>query len=111
MVKWLPGIQQPTRSCESCILAKHHKDKFIYGVSYRAKAPLEFFHTDLCGWMKMSSLIGNVYFMTFIDDFSRKTWVYLFKKKFEDFDIFNRFKFMLGKERKVYEIIEMRQRR
>jgi hypothetical protein len=79
MVKGLPNIQQPTNSCESCILAKHQRDKFIYGVSYRDKDPLEIFHTDLCGPMKTSSLNGNVYFMTFIDDFSRKNWVYLLK--------------------------------
>jgi hypothetical protein len=65
MVKGLHSIQQPTSSCESCILAKHHRGKFIYGVSYRGKAPLEFFHIDLCGPMKTSSLTGNVYFMIF----------------------------------------------
>jgi hypothetical protein len=79
MVKGLPSIQQPTSSCESCILENHHMDKFIYGVLYRDKAPLELVHTNLCGSMQTYSLIGNVYFMTFIDDFSRKTWVYLLK--------------------------------
>jgi hypothetical protein len=49
MVKGLPIIQQPTNSCERCILAKHHMDKFISGVSYKAKAPLELVHMDLCG--------------------------------------------------------------
>ena len=33
MVKGLPSIEQPTRSCESCILGNHHREKFIYGVS------------------------------------------------------------------------------
>jgi hypothetical protein len=70
MVKGLPNIQQPTSSCEGCILANHHRDTFISGVSYRAKDPLELVHTDLCGPMKTYSLTGNVYFMTFIDDFS-----------------------------------------
>ena len=46
MVKGLPSIQQPVSLCESCILAKHHMDKFIYGVLYRAKAPLELVHAD-----------------------------------------------------------------
>ena len=49
MMKGFPNIQQPASSCESCILAKHHRGKFIYGVSYMAKAPLELVHTDLCG--------------------------------------------------------------
>ena len=85
MVKGLPNIQQPTSSCESCILAKHHMDTFIFGVPYRDKAPLELVHTDLCGPMQKYSFTANVYFMNFIDDFNQKTWVYLLKKKYEFF--------------------------
>lgn len=71
MVRGLPSIQQPMSSfCESCILAKHHKQKFVYGVSYRARTPLEIIHTDLCGQMQTPSLAGNVYFSSFIDDYS-----------------------------------------
>ena len=79
MVKGLLSIEQPSSSCESCILGKHYREKFISGVSNRAKEPLELVHTDLCGPMQTPSLTGNVYFMTFIDDYSRKTWMYLLK--------------------------------
>jgi hypothetical protein len=51
MVKGFPILQQPTSSCESCILAKHQRDKVISGVSYKDKAPLELVHIDLCGPM------------------------------------------------------------
>jgi hypothetical protein len=81
MVKGLPCIQQPASSCESCILGKHHREKFVSGVSYKEKDPLEIVHTDLCGPMQTPSLTGCVSFMTFIDDFSRKTWLYLLKQK------------------------------
>jgi hypothetical protein len=57
-------------SCERCILAKHHMEKFISGVSYREKASLELVHIELCGLLQTPSLTGNVYFMTFIDYFS-----------------------------------------
>ena len=97
MVKWFPNIEQPTSSCERCILGKHHREKFIYGVSYRAKKPLELVHTDLCGPMQTPSLTGNVYFMTFIDDHSRKTWVYLLKQKSQAFNGFKSFKAMAEK--------------
>ena len=70
MVKGFPGIEQPTGSCESCILGKNHRDKFIYGVSNRAKVSLELVHIDLCGPMQTPSLTGNVYFMTSINDYS-----------------------------------------
>jgi hypothetical protein len=52
--------------------------------------------------MQAPSLTGHVYFITFIDDFSRKTWVYLLKKKSEAFDIFRRFKFLVQKESGKY---------
>lgn len=98
MVKGLPSIQQPTSSCESCILAKHHREKFVCRLSYRAKGPLEIVHTDLCGPMQTPSLTGNIYFLTFIDDYSRKTWVYLLKQKSETFAVFKRFKALVEKE-------------
>ena len=79
MVKGLLSIEQPAGSCESCILGKHHREKFIYGVSNKAKEPLEMVHTDLCGLMQTPSLTGNVYFISFIDDCSRNIWVYLLK--------------------------------
>jgi hypothetical protein len=98
MVKGLPCIQQPKSSCESCILEKHQRGKFVSGVFYREKAPLEIVHTDLCGTMQTPSLTGCVYFMTFIDDFSRKTWLYLLKQKSEAFDVFKKFKSMVENE-------------
>ena len=70
MIKGFPSIEQPVASCERCILGKHHREKFISGVSYRAKAPLEMVHTYLCGVVQTPSLTGNVYFMSFINDFS-----------------------------------------
>ena len=73
-------------------------EKFISRVSCREKVPLELVHTDLCGPMKTPSLTGNVYFMTFIDDYSRKTWVYLLKHKSQAFDVFKTFKAMAKKE-------------
>lgn len=48
--------------------------------------------------MQTPSLAGNVYFFTFIDDYSRKTWVYLLKQKYEAFPVFKRFKAMVEKE-------------
>jgi len=98
MVKGLPFIQQPGSSCEIYRLGKHHINKFVLGVSYIEKFPLEIVHTDLCGPMQTPSLNGSVYFMTFIDDFSRKTWLYLLKHKSESFEVFKRFKFMVENE-------------
>ena len=55
----------------------------------RAKHILELVHNDVFGLVKVPSLGKSVYYVSFIDDFSRNTWIYFLKKKFE---IFNRFK-------------------
>ena len=78
-------------SCESYIVGKHHRDSFPSS-SYRAKECLELVHTDLCGPMQNQSIGGSFYFLTFIDDCSRKIWVYFLKQKSETFTRFKKFK-------------------
>ena len=39
--------------------------------------PLELVHTDICGPFDPISIRGNKYFISFINDFNRKLWVYL----------------------------------
>jgi len=48
--------------------------------------------------MNISSVGGNKYFLTFIDDFSRKTWIYLLKSKGEVFHYFKIFKAFVERE-------------
>ena len=42
---------------------------------------LELVYFDVCGPMEVDSLGGNRYFVTFIDDASRNTWIYLSRTK------------------------------
>jgi hypothetical protein len=53
---------------------------------------LHLVHSDLCGPLSSPSFYGCKYFLTFIDDFSRRTWVYLLKLKSEVFDKFLAYK-------------------
>lgn len=92
MVRGLPLIEKPDSVCKGCILGKQHKESFPSGKSIREKAPLEIVHLDLCGPMQTPSLAGSQYFLTFIDDFTRKTWVYFLKNKSEVFEKFRNFK-------------------
>ena len=48
--------------------------------------------------MKTPSLVGSTYFLTFIDDFSRKTWVYFLKNKSETFSKFKEFRGFVEKQ-------------
>ena len=60
-----------------------------------AKGILDIIHSDVCGPMATTSLSGYVYYVSFIDDFSRKTWIYFLKGKNEVFDKFKEFKALM----------------
>ena len=92
MIRVFPLIEKPHSLCEGCIFGKQHRESFPSRKSIRAKAPLEIVHSDLCGTMKTPSLASSHYMLTFIDDFTRKTWVYFLKNKSEVFEKFCNFK-------------------
>ena len=92
MVRGFPLIEKMESLCEGYILGKQHRESFPSGKSIRAKAPLEIVQSDLCGLMQTPSLASSHYMLTFIYDFTRKTWVYFLKNKSEVFEIFCNFK-------------------
>jgi len=62
-------------ACDICIKATA-KEKFQRKVpAWRATKPLELIHSDLCGPISPQSLSGRRYYILYIDDFSRYTWV------------------------------------
>jgi hypothetical protein len=54
----------------------------------KVQGDLELIHSDVCGPMSVASVQGGMYYVSFIDDFSRKTWIYFMKTKDE---VFSRF--------------------
>jgi transposase InsO family protein len=58
----------------------------------RSKGILDLIHSDICGSMSSPSLNGCLYYAIFIDDFSRKSWIYFLKAKNETFSKFLEFK-------------------
>lgn len=68
------------------------------GKSCKAKQQLQLVHSDICGSMETESHGGNRYFLTSIDDYSRKTWVYFLKQKSEAFGVFKEFKVYVEKQ-------------
>jgi transposase InsO family protein len=91
MVKVLPIFKEQIPPCESCILGKHKRTSFPQS-SNQAKQHIELVNTDLCGPMQTKSIGGNFYFLTFIDDFSRKIWNYFLRHESETFEKFKEFK-------------------
>jgi hypothetical protein len=60
--------------------------------------PLELVHIDLCGPTRTKILQGERYFMLFIDDYTRMTWVTFLKNKSKAFDKFKAFKALVENE-------------
>jgi hypothetical protein len=55
-------------------------------------------HTYVWGPSQVSSLGVSRYYVTFIDDATRKTWVYYIRKKFDVFDTFKEWKALVENE-------------
>jgi len=78
-------------NCTSCIKGKMHRQPFPKGKAKRAKELLGIVHSDVCGPMNAPSIGGSRYFVSFIDDLSRMTFVYSLKNKSDVFEKFKTF--------------------
>ena len=78
-----------TEFCESCVLGKQKRVTFAKVGRPPKAEKLELVHSDVYGPTSVSSLAGSRYYVTFIDDATRKVWVYFLKNKSEVFATFN----------------------
>ncbi|MCO5611034.1 hypothetical protein L7F22_065284 [Adiantum nelumboides] len=74
-------------------LQRHNMDG-----SVRATRKLQLVHSDVCGPMRMPSVGNSLYFVTFIDEFSRFCWVYPLKAKSDVFANFQHYVSMVENE-------------
>ena len=98
MVTGLPMVSFKNGVCSKCVLRKHHRDNFDKRASWHASTPLQLVHSDLCGPLPAFSFFGFKYFLTFIDDYSIRAWVYFLKLKSEVFDMFLAYKALVKKQ-------------
>lgn len=80
--------------CEDCIYGKATRVKFSSSV-YKTREILNYVHSDLWGPSKTESFGGGRYFISIIDDCSRKVWVYILKSKDQAFQKFKDWKKMV----------------
>jgi hypothetical protein len=92
MVKGFPDIQFSEGVCEGCILGKHPEEKFEKGKVRRASSSLDIVHSDLMGPFPHPSISKARCVLTFINDYSRYTWVYFLRQKSEAFEHLKYFK-------------------
>lgn len=91
IVKGLPNFKfEHEGICKGCALGKNSKIPF-HSSEHKSKSILELIHTYLCGPMSVPSLGGYSYHIIFVDNYSRKTWIYLLKLK-ESNEFLSKFK-------------------
>jgi len=83
IVRGLPPIKIPEEVCRECIQCKQTRPKFQKFIPTKATEKLGVVYSDVYGPMQMETPRGNRYILTFIDDLTRKMWIYLIKRKSE----------------------------
>jgi hypothetical protein len=73
----------PIVDCEACIQAKQVRKPFPDSIDERSKDPGELTHSDLWGPARVESIGGAKYYISFIDDCSRRVSVVFLKHKSE----------------------------
>ncbi|WVY90035.1 hypothetical protein V8G54_035549 [Vigna mungo] len=73
--------------CDHCVLGKSHRIPFGKG-KHSTERPFEYVHADLWGPARTLTHGGGAYFLSIIDDFSRRVWIYVLKNKSETFQKF-----------------------
>jgi len=87
----LPSLSHSSSfQCESCQFGKHTHHTYGTRVNKSALSPFALVHY-IWGPSRVCSTLGFYYFVTFIDDFSRCTWLFLMKNCSNVFSIFQGF--------------------
>lgn len=90
--KMVPSLSNSSLlECDSCQLRKHTRTSFPKRINNRATAMFDIVHSNIWGPSHVNSSLGFHYFVIFVDDYSRCTWLFLMKNRSELFSIFQKF--------------------
>jgi hypothetical protein len=96
---FLPDLKQiDLEFCKHCVYGKQKRVRFLRVEKEKKNERLNLVHTDVWGPTQVSSLGGSHYYVTFIDDATRKTWVYCIRQKSNVFDTFKKWKALIENE-------------
>ena len=76
------NVSNKPNCCDVCHFSKQKRLPFVCS-SHVSNKPFELIHCDLWGPFTTCTFDGFRYFLTMVDDFTRCTWVYLVKQKFD----------------------------
>jgi hypothetical protein len=101
MRKISTGLPRGTLSqldqCKRCTLGKYVKSTF-HEKENHTSVILERIHTNVCGPFSVASTTKHRYYVIFVDNFSRKCWIFFMQKKDQTFSNFCEFKALVEKE-------------
>ena len=88
------NVETSELNCDTCILAKSHRSTYSLSMN---KSDIHFalIHSNVWGPSLVSIVSGVRWFVTFVDDCTRMTWLYLLKHKDEVFKVFQSFHAMI----------------
>lgn len=81
-------------NCVTCCEGKQTRLPFAHS-EHTSSETLQIVHADVCGPMESNSISGSRYFLLFVDDYSKMTFIYFLKHKNEVFQKFKEFKAMV----------------
>ena len=84
-------INEKKLFCDACQYGKSHLLPFSISDSH-AEKPLDLIHSDIWGPSPIASSSGFRYYIHFVDDYSRYTWLYPLKNKSDALQTFILFK-------------------
>ena len=87
-------VSNKSFDCMPCQFGKQTALPFNNSVSH-ALSTFDLIHSDVQGPSPISTPGGSRYFVIFVDDFSRYTWIYLFKNRYELYQIYRDFTKMI----------------
>ena len=91
----IPWVSLQSFNCESCQLGKHYRATFRHLSLSSSESPFALLHCDIWGPTLRSSISRYRYYIVFVDDYSRVSWVYLLKDRQHIFNVI---------KKKFYEI-------
>uniref|UniRef100_A0A2N9HUR1 Integrase catalytic domain-containing protein n=1 Tax=Fagus sylvatica TaxID=28930 RepID=A0A2N9HUR1_FAGSY len=92
---FLGQVKHDSVDCVSCQLAKQPALSFNNSDSF-SHASFDLIHSDIWGPSPTATVGGSKYFVIFVDDFSRYTWIYLMHNRSELAQIYHTFAQMIS---------------
>ena len=107
MVEGMSNCSLDFDFCEHCLYGKKNRVRFPTGAK-RAEGILQLVHSDVFGPVSVPSLGKSVYYVSFIDDFSRKAWIYFLGKKSKVFGRFKEFRVLVENQtKKIIKVLRI----